>query len=109
VRDDTIAKSSHLLSFLNVNERILADKIYKGNRTKFICPLSGEKWELPKEDQARNYMIYSARQSVERLIRRVKNWGFFHVPWKYSMELHGQCAKVIAKLTNLFLIFNPLG
>jgi hypothetical protein len=25
------------------------------------------------------------------------------------MELHGQCAKVIAKLTNLFLIFNPLG
>jgi DDE superfamily endonuclease len=109
VVDSTIAKSSHLLSFLLPTERLLADKIYKGDRGNFICPLTGKKWTLPKEDQTRNYMIYSARQSVERLIKRVKQFGFFHVVWKYSHVLHAQCAKIIAKLTNLFLIFKPLG
>jgi hypothetical protein len=108
-RDDTIAKDSGIKQYLGPTERMLADKIYKGDRRTFICPVSGLKFKLPREDQTRNYMIYSARGSVERLIRRMKVFGFFHMVWRLSLELHQLCTHVIGKLINLFLIFEPLG
>jgi hypothetical protein len=57
--DATIACSSQILTNLVEGEKLMADKAYFGDETHFICPLSGSKRSLPREDRARNYMIYS--------------------------------------------------
>lgn len=107
--DGTISHFSGLKDLLIPHERLLGDKAYKGDLQSFICPATGEKWALPQEDQTRNYMIYSARQSVERLIHRLKIFNFFHLPWHGTFAQHCQCVCVIAKLVNLSLCFEPLG
>jgi len=97
-----------LTDLLPEDERLLADKGYLNDPEHFICPVSGQSWNLDSEDRARNYMIYSARQSVERIFCRIKKFGFWNVPWRASIGLHGLCAKVIAKLVNYHLLFEPL-
>jgi transposase len=107
--DATIVNTSTLKEKLQEGERVIADKSYRGSPKTFICPITSEKWTLPREDQTRNYMIYSARNAVERVISRIKNWGFLKTQWRYSIELHALCMKVACKLVNLFLLFEPLG
>ncbi len=59
----------------------MADKAYHGDETHFICPLSGSKRSLPREDRARNYMIYSVQSAVECIIQQVKAFGFLRMEW----------------------------
>ena len=106
--DGTIAGKSGVKEFLK-NELVGADKIYKGDKVNFIVPIKGHRFELFDEERAYNYIIYRFRQTVEQLIERLKNWGFLHLKWKQSMALHEKAMKSIGKLTNLALLFIPLG
>lgn len=74
-RDDTIAKYSEAKRFLEKGERLLANKIYRADTETFICPLPGTRSQLTDAENLRNYSIYSARQSVERLIKRDRNFA----------------------------------
>jgi DDE superfamily endonuclease len=107
--DETITFVSRLKEAFVDGEVLLADKGYRGDFEKFIVPISGHRYALPTEQNARNYLIYSARQSVERAIKRLRQFGIFHVVWRYSFSFHYACARSAAKLTNLFLLFEPLG
>jgi hypothetical protein len=106
--DPTIAMQSNIKTMMLPNEALLADKIYRGDRLHFIVPLTGHRYALDQEERAYNYLVYSVRQSVERVIDRLTNFGIFHQIWRYSFELHQICTRVCAKLVNLFLNFEPL-
>lgn len=106
--DPTIAQQSKIKDLLLPNEAVLADKIYKGDRLHFIVPLSGHRYALDHEERAYNFMVYSVRQHVERVINRLTNFGVFHETWRYSFALHQLCTRVCAKLVNLFLIYETL-
>ena len=109
VQDCTLSRRSQLRCMLTPGERLLADKGYIHSPYHFICPVTGVSTILDPEDRTRNYMIYSARQSVERLLCRLKKWGFWTVPWRASLGLHSLCARVVAKLVSFHLLFEPLG
>ena len=108
VPDCSISRRSQLRVALPGDERLLADKGYRHDARYFICPVTGKSWTLDLEDRARNFMIYSARQTVERIFCRIKKFGFWTLPWRASIGLHALCARVIAKLVNFHLIFEPL-
>ena len=108
VPDCTISQWSQLRVALSGNERLLADKGYINAPNYFICPVTGKSWTLNSEDKTRNYMIYCARQTVERFFSRIKKFGFWHIPWRASIGLHGLCARVTAKLVNFYFLFKPL-
>jgi hypothetical protein len=108
--DATIAKESGITLVLQESgECLLADKMYKHDHISFITPLSGHRYTLSQSENAFNYLIYSARSAVERIISRLSIFGIYDVPWRYSILLHGLCVRVTCKLVNLFLIFEPLG
>ena len=107
-RDSTISEYSGIKTRLH-GECLLADKIYKGDHISFITPLPGHRYTLPHEDNALNYLIYCARQTIERIIQRLSTFGIFHGPWRSSIRLHAKCTKVSCKLVNLFLFYEPLG
>ena len=104
VPDCTISRRSQLRVALSGNERLLADKGYINAPNYFICPVTGKSWTLNSEDKTRNYMIYCARQTVERLFSRIKKFGFWHIPWRASIGLHGLCARVTAKSVNFYFL-----
>lgn len=109
IHDCRISQCSELSDQLQPGERLLADKAYLHRYEDFICPVPDHAtFSLNSEDRTRNYMIYSARQTVERIFARLKMFGFWTSPWRGSMGLHKLCASVTAKLVNLSLIFNPL-
>lgn len=108
VRDDTIAKRSGICQVLPCGETLLGDGIYR-SVDPFQVPVGGKRFELCDEERAYNYIIYAIRQSVERLIHRIRIWGVLNGVWRLSFALLGLCVRVCMKLTNFFLIFNPLG
>jgi hypothetical protein len=107
--DATIPFQSGVLYDFQKNEALLADKMYRGNRMTFLSPISGHLFHLTCEERAYNYLIYRARQSIERIISRLKVFGIFHVTWRFSFSLHERVTFVCCKLVNLFLLFEPLG
>ena len=70
--DPTIAIQSGLKEQLDLGEAACTDKIYKGDRDHFLCPLSGHRFNLPLGANEYNFLVYSARQSVERVIKRLR-------------------------------------
>jgi len=107
--DATIPLQSGLLGNFSQHEALLADKIYKGNRNLFLCPLPGNYYSLSQEEKSYNFLIYSARQCIERMISRLTVFGVFQISWKYSFALHGLLVQTACKMVNLFLLFEPLG
>ena len=108
--DATIAEASGIKDLLSQeSECLLADKMYRHDHISFITPLSGHRYSLSSSENAYNYLIYSARSAVERIICRLSVFGIFDVPWRFSILLHGLCVRVACKLVNLFLVFEPLG
>ena len=105
--DPTILRTSGLLEALPKDEALLADKIYKGLRHRIIVPRPGK--FLNAEGRAYNFLVYSARQTVERAIRRIKNSELCRSTWRSSIALHKLCFMAQCKLTNWFLIFEPMG
>ena len=111
--DPSIATCSGVKDWIQ-GTQVLADKAYRGDQETFITPVlppHGQKSErtLSPEERAYNYLVYSARQTIERIIRRMKVFGVLTVPWRYSFHFHELCTKVIGKLVNLFLMYEPLG
>ena len=107
--DPTIATQSGILELIGDHESLMTDKIYRGDWFSFLLPLSGHRTSLSSEDNAYNYLIYAVRQTVERVICRLKIFGIFSGVWCYSFSLHALCTHAAAKLCNLFLLFEPLG
>lgn len=88
-------------------EKGYGDKQYR-NCGFILCPVSGLRFQLSNSEKYFNYTIYSNRQDIERLIRRVKSFGCMKVRWPYSLELHQLAVVAIGKLVNLSLSFEPL-
>jgi DDE superfamily endonuclease len=110
--DSTIASMSGIKEMLNEGEEcLLADKGYSGeeNELWFVSPVKGHRSWLPDNANAYNYIVYSARQSIERVIRRMRLWTILHMKWRFSLDLHALVVKGIGKLTNLCFLFEPLG
>ena len=102
--DATIAEASGIKDLLSQeSECLLADKMYRHDHISFITPLSGHRYSLSSSENAYNYLIYSARSAVERIICRLSVFGIFDVPWRFSILLHGLCVRVACKLVNLHL------
>ena len=76
IPDCSISRRSQLRVALPGDERLLADKGYRHDARYFICPVTGKSWTLDLEDRARNFMIYSARQKVERIFVESRNLDF---------------------------------
>jgi hypothetical protein len=56
-----------------------------------------------------NFQIYSAHQSVERVICQLWNFAVLKKRWTWQcIELHHFCFHVCCKLVNLCLMFEPL-
>ena len=106
--DATISQMSGVKNLL-VGESLLADKSYKGDRISFITPLFGHRFTLDSGQNAYNYLIYSARQSIERVISRLSVFQIFNSTWHHSFLLLKKCVEICCKLINLFFIFEPLG
>jgi DDE superfamily endonuclease len=106
-RDDTISKMSGVKETLK-GDLLLGDKIYKGDKKNFICPLPGHRYHMLQDERAFNYLVYSARQTIERMIGRMKKFGVLNCVWRYPYSLHELITKAIAKLVNLFIIFEPM-
>jgi DDE superfamily endonuclease len=106
--DATILVASGFKDSLDSNESVMADKIYKGDRRAFLCPLTGTRFSLDDEGKNYNFLVYSGRQAVERLIKRLKNFHVLKDIWRPEIWLHTKCVTAVGKLVNLFLIFEPL-
>lgn len=107
--DPTIAKTSGIKDHLLEGKSIMADKIYKGDKEVFLCPFSGHRYSLDDSMKEHNFEVYSARQSVERVIRRLRNFKVMKKKWTHqSIALHTLCFQVLSKLVNLCLMFEPL-
>lgn len=108
--DPTIAKQSGIYDKVPQNEGILADKSYRGDRIRFIVPVPGKRRSHSPVEKRINYLIYSARQTVERMIKRMRNFTFLLNRFRMtSFAFHELATIVIAKLVNFILKYNPLG
>ncbi len=107
--DKTICTQSGIQQAMCPDERALADKIYRHEREFCICPVSGHRWSLSHNENAYNFLVYSARSTVERLIRRIRNGKFNRAVWPYGLRLHKECMYLQCQLTNWCLMFEPLG
>jgi DDE superfamily endonuclease len=107
--DSTISCLSGIKEILDEGEMLLADKGYRGHDLEFITPVTGHRRFLSNQSNAYNYIVYSGRQSIERVIKRMRIFTVLHMRWRYSLELHRLVMKVIGKLVNLCFLFHPLG
>ena len=107
--DPTIAKKSGIKRHPHQNEAILADKLYRGDYFSFITAVSGHHYSLSHEERAYNFLIYSTRNSIERVIQHATCFGVLKNVWKYSFYLHKKCTLAVCKLVNFHLLFEPLG
>jgi hypothetical protein len=87
--DPTIAMQSSIKTMMLPNKTLLADKIYQGDCLHFIVPLTGHQFALDQEEQAYNYLVYSVRQSVERVIDHLTNFiKFGDIPLSCIKSAH---------------------
>eukprot|EP00211_Chloroparvula_japonica_P017523 CAMPEP_0119133718 /NCGR_PEP_ID=MMETSP1310-20130426/13519_1 /TAXON_ID=464262 /ORGANISM="Genus nov. species nov., Strain RCC2339" /LENGTH=264 /DNA_ID=CAMNT_0007124419 /DNA_START=90 /DNA_END=881 /DNA_ORIENTATION=+ len=82
--DVSVSKDSGLASLLREHGEMAAtDKLYRGEPTAdiFLRPVSGKPRKLTSEQRAYNFQVYSARQTVERVIGRLKQFTFTQDRW----------------------------
>ena len=83
---------------------MLADKAYIGDH-HFITPFKPAQTEAEKYF---NTQVHKQRQKIEKIIRRIKIWRAVKCVWRHGIELHYYVFHVIANITYLLLIINPL-
>jgi len=105
--DNTISES--IKDKMVFGEVGIGDKGYRHDKYSWLVPRPGRKVQQDKNDKTFNYKIHAVRQTVERLIKRIKTFNVIKVQWRWSIDLHIKCFKVICKLVNLALAFEPLG
>lgn len=107
--DASIANVSGIKEKMKIGEKALADKIYRFDEDNFVCPVTGHRYALTEGQKEYNFLIYSARQTVERLIKRIRNGKFSKSIWRYDIDFHKLCFHAQSKITNLCFLFEPLG
>ena len=86
VDEGCLTEFSGLLDCLQENEHMIGDKGYRHCDEWVLCPISGGKYELPKEDQAQNFVVYCVRQTIEHIIWQVCFWNIISTKWTSSLE-----------------------
>jgi hypothetical protein len=71
-------------------------------------PPTGSMQSLSTEEKIERRKVTRIRHLNERLIGRLKTWGFFKRKWSSSFKFHKLCAYAAAKLTQLELYMFPL-
>ena len=72
--------------------------------------LTGQRGKnLTTEQKSYEFMLNSVRQDIERMNKRLKNYGVVSTSaWRHSHEFNGTCINAVAKLVNVLLDFYPL-
>jgi hypothetical protein len=104
--DVSIIRST-LIPQLLENERVMCDKGY-WQEERCWCPPTGSMQSLSVEEKIKRRKVTRIRQINERLIGRLKAWGFFKRRWRNGYKFHRLCAVVAAKLTQLEAHMFPL-
>ena len=106
-QDLTIALSRFIHQLLP-NERVFADKGYRGCPI-FLTPIAG-KWEtLSQAQQTWNFIHTHLHWAhIERVNKRLKHWKCLKTPWRHDISHHHFAFYVIAKITNIALLVEPL-
>jgi hypothetical protein len=84
---------------------VLADKGYQGSSFCFI-PYKGE--NLLEFQVATNLLIGKARITIERSIRRVKNYNCLRIAWRHELSLHPPTFRVCSEIANILMDYYPL-
>jgi hypothetical protein len=103
IHDITIAHDQ-LLDHLLEGECLLGDKGYVGD-SHFVTPF---KPAVSHEQCCFNKEVYTHRQSIERIIKRIKIFRSVKDVWQHDVELHKFVFHVVAQITNINLIEKPL-
>jgi hypothetical protein len=105
--DNTV--SQELKTKMLPGECGMGDKAYRTDRIHWLVPRPGRKATHTTGDLAYNYNIHAVRQTIERLIKRIKQFNVIKLPWRWSIDFHKKCFMVMCKLVNLTLLTEPLG
>ena len=102
--DITIARED-LLTNLAEGERVLGDLGYRGRENALWTPFLNPRFD---QETGMNVEHSRIRQVVERMNQRLKIFDCLKSVWRHEHLFLQQCFNVIAKLTNLVLISQPL-
>lgn len=98
-----------LVPHLKKNEKVMTDKGYWQESEYCWTPPTGSMNQMSGEDKVKRRKVTRIRNLNERLIGRLKFWGFFNKDlWTNNWRLHELCAQAAARLTNLELQYHPL-
>ena len=86
------------------DEILLGDKGYQGHG-RILTPFKGN---ISPEEEAINFVIASARQIVECVIGRLKNWYCLKTPFRHRRDFHFIVFNVIAQITNMVMEIEPV-
>jgi hypothetical protein len=90
----------------------VGDKVHpRDGISRRLVPLPGRKrmWSMEEEDLTRSCEVPAVRQTIERVVNRVEQFGVVELPWRWGIEFHAKCFAVVCKLCNLSLIYEALG
>jgi hypothetical protein len=93
---------------LEPDEKVMTDRGYYQETERCWFPPVGPIQSLSREQKIKRREVTRIRQLNERVIGRLKFWGFFNRRWNYGFDFHELCAHVVARLTNLELMLFPL-
>jgi len=102
--DLTIIRRSGLLDKLRLGERIMADKIYIGERQI----LTAFKNARGIRQLSINRAVYRRRIIVENSLNRIKTFNFTQQEWRHDLKLHPLAFKAIINILNIDLTFRPV-
>jgi len=96
--------------------RLLGDKGYKGSKiilSPIKNPRKTKKTPQPPSlsfgEKTFNLNVRGRRVKVENVIGRMKRFKCLKTEWRHAIEKHALVTRVVAKLTNIHLIDQPLG
>ena len=91
---------------LKENEKVMTDRGYYQETTHCWTPPTGK--FLTREENIQRRKVTCIRHLNERLIGRLKDWGFMRKRCRKSWEFHTECSHVVSRLTQLELHAFPL-
>jgi len=92
---------------LRDDEVTMADKGYRHEIRCWVPPL-GNVGSLSPEERFQKSLVAKIRQVNERVIGRLKKWGFMNRTFRGNYDFHGECVQAIGKLAQLELYLSPL-
>lgn len=102
--DLTVARAGNLTSHLEQNEHVVTDKAYIG-LPEAITPIKAAKMPLSR---LWNYEVSTAREIVEHVYSRIKNFQCLTQKWRHDLALHPIVFYVICNIVNIDMHFYPV-